>query len=404
MNIIDLNILNIIIITFPIILNTIVIAYKKIINDKEKELLMDIALAASLYFLIRVNIISNIQGQIIVCLIPLLLSFLYKKKAIIFIIVFILYDLLNSMINPILLITLFLSYFILYYYYLKTTITKRKFFMIFYFITGLFLIINSFIFKYAFNLYNVILILILSYIIIEIVYFLINKSEEVLSTYLTFKELEKEKTLRLSLYKMTHEIKNPISVIKGFLDMFDFDNKRSIRYIEIMKTEVNRTLGILNDFSQLKNIKIDKELMDTSLLMEELKFLTIPFFKKNHIKYQYCYEEEIVFEADYNKLKQVLINTIKNSLEALRNINNGNILIKNYISNDYVIFSIIDNGIGMDKETLDNIFTPFFTTKSDGTGLGLVLSKEIIEAHNGKINIKSIINKGTTINIILPLN
>ncbi|MEG2511087.1 MAG: hypothetical protein RSB00_01795, partial [Bacilli bacterium] len=97
MNIIDLNILNIIIITFPIILNTIVIAYKKIINDKEKELLMDIALAASLYFLIRVNIISNIQGQIIVCLIPLLLSFLYKKKAIIFIIVFILYDLLNSM-------------------------------------------------------------------------------------------------------------------------------------------------------------------------------------------------------------------------------------------------------------------------------------------------------------------
>ncbi|MEG2618712.1 MAG: hypothetical protein RR984_03010 [Bacilli bacterium] len=77
MNIIDLNILNIIIITFPIILNTIVIAYKKIINDKEKELLMDIALAASLYFLIRVNIISNIQGQIIVCLIPLLLSFLY---------------------------------------------------------------------------------------------------------------------------------------------------------------------------------------------------------------------------------------------------------------------------------------------------------------------------------------
>ncbi|MEG2510865.1 MAG: HAMP domain-containing sensor histidine kinase, partial [Bacilli bacterium] len=313
-------------------------------------------------------------------------------------------DLLNSMINPILLITLFLSYFILYYYYLKTTITKRKFFMIFYFITGLFLIINSFIFKYAFNLYNVILILILSYIIIEIVYFLINKSEEVLSTYLTFKELEKEKTLRLSLYKMTHEIKNPISVIKGFLDMFDFDNKRSIRYIEIMKTEVNRTLGILNDFSQLKNIKIDKELMDTSLLMEELKFLTIPFFKKNHIKYQYCYEEEIVFEADYNKLKQVLINTIKNSLEALRNINNGNILIKNYISNDYVIFSIIDNGIGMDKETLDNIFTPFFTTKSDGTGLGLVLSKEIIEAHNGKINIKSIINKGTTINIILPLN
>ena len=100
-------------------------------------------------------------------------------------------------------------------------------------------------------------------------------------------------------------------------------------------------------------------------------------------------------------MKQVLINILKNSTEALSD--NGKIDIKSYIENNKLITIIKDNGHGMDKETIDNLFTPFYSKKSFGTGLGLCLSKEIIELHNGTIKYTSKLNLYTEVKIVIPV-
>ena len=110
---------------------------------------------------------------------------------------------------------------------------------------------------------------------------------------------------------------------------------------------------------------------------------------------------KLIINADYNRIKQVLINIIKNSIEASKE--NSNIDITCYTNKNLNII-IKDYGIGMDDEILNKLFIPFNTTKEKGTGLGVCLSKEIIEAHKGKITYNSILNKGTIVKIVLPIN
>ena len=96
-------------------------------------------------------------------------------------------------------------------------------------------------------------------------------------------------------------------------------------------------------------------------------------------------------------------NLIKNSLEACLGKDNPYIEVLSYKNNNKLFIIIKDNGVGMDKETLDKIKVPFYTTKANGTGLGVSLSKEIIEAHNGTLNYTSIKDKKTIAKIILPI-
>ena len=105
-------------------------------------------------------------------------------------------------------------------------------------------------------------------------------------------------------------------------------------------------------------------------------------------------DDEIFIDGDYNRLKQVFINVIKNSIEAIES-KKGIIEIeeKEFLNN--IIITIKDNGCGMSKETLQRINETFFTTKEKGTGLGVTLSTEIIKLHNGKIEYESKEYKGT---------
>ena len=101
-------------------------------------------------------------------------------------------------------------------------------------------------------------------------------------------------------------------------------------------------------------------------------------------------------------MKQVFVNILKNALEAKKDDEQLNVFIevKKNLNNLKII--IKDNGIGMDKNTLERITEIFYTTKANGNGLGVVLSKEIIEMHKGSINYKSTKGKGTTVTITLP--
>ena len=215
--------------------------------------------------------------------------------------------------------------------------------------------------------------------------------------------IEKENKLRDSLFKLTHEIKNPIAVCKGYLDMLNLDNRdKSEKYIGIIKSEIDRSLNVMNDFMEYSKIKVNKEIFDMTMLMDEIydSFKLLINDKKIKFIYENEYDDIYVW-GDFNRLKQVFVNIIKNSVESINGSGIINIRVK--VISKQVIIEIEDNGIGMDEEELSNIKKMFYSTKKNGTGLGVALSNEIVMAHNGKLNYSSVKNKGTICTVSLPM-
>ena len=146
--------------------------------------------------------------------------------------------------------------------------------------------------------------------------------------------------------------------------------------------------------------KIKKVILATNFKDEEITTL----LNDNNINLTLnIIDDEIFINGDYNRLSQVLINVIKNSIEAIPESSQGQINISTKIKDNNYYLVVEDNGIGMDKEVLENMKKPFYTTKKRGSGLGVSLIYEIVEAHNGKIQYSSEYGKGTKVMIQLPI-
>ena len=150
-----------------------------------------------------------------------------------------------------------------------------------------------------------------------------KRRRKILEKNKSLKELEKEKELKLALFKLTHEIKNPIAVCKGYLEMLNPKKQDKVeKYLPIIEDEINRTLTIINDFSDYGKLKIEKEEIDLVMLMEDIEETLMPLLKEKNVCWTFATkEEELYIELDYNRIKQVLINLIKNSIEAARKRN-----------------------------------------------------------------------------------
>ena len=218
-------------------------------------------------------------------------------------------------------------------------------------------------------------------------------------------KIQKEKDLKIALFKLTHEIKNPLTVCKGYLNMMDYTDIESVKnYLDIIKGEIDRTVMIINEFSDYGKLTLDKDIVEISLLLDEVNNTIKPLLKNKNIKTKFNnIDDEIYLNIDYLKMKQVLVNILKNAIEAKKDDEEMLLEIDTNINNNYLYISIKDTGIGMTKETLSRISEIFFTTKQNGTGLGVGLSKEIIKLHNGSINYKSKYGKGTSVLIKLPI-
>ena len=199
---------------------------------------------------------------------------------------------------------------------------------------------------------------------------------------------------------LAHEIKNPLTICNGYLSMLnDKDIQTRNNYIEIIKEEINRSLVILSEFS--KNNSINKEIIDLVCLFNDIKRTLNDLFIENNGELIILDDDELLVEADYNKLKQVFINILKNAIEA-RGEGKLLVVIKTLEVKDYYIITVIDNGIGMTTEELNNISNKYYTTKVNGTGLGIPYIKDIIERHQGSIEYSSKKNIGTQVKIIIP--
>lgn len=396
----------------PISLYLIYITYRKNIQQEENTLAFEMALTSSLYFILRYGLPLHHNYPTMLFDIPLLLAFSKKKTELsIFIsVVLIYYQTLFLHMAPGLLIIEYIIYFIGY-----LCLTKSKFSLVnlihgFIIINSFFLAIKVFWFiapnrSYYDNITYLIFLILVIYVTSFIILYFLNKGEKIVDFNNSLYAIEKEKELRASLFKVTHEIKNPIAVCKGYLDMLDpNDQKKCIKYIPIIKGEINRTLVLMDDFLDYTKIKIEKEELDLVMLLEELDSALKPLFHERKIATNYNIPyEELYMEADYNRLKQVLINIFKNAVEAKDGSKEKSIIevVVKDLGKD-VSIKIKDNGIGMTKEELDKVGQMFFTTKKKGTGLGTCLSKEIIKLHDGNITYSSKKNEWTEVNITLP--
>lgn len=192
--------------------------------------------------------------------------------------------------------------------------------------------------------------------------------------------------------------------MKGYTEFLQLDetNEERQEYLSIILDEIDRVNNIVEDFMVLAKPKA-AELEERDIIpiiKNVISFLEFEA-RKRDVKIRFEYERDIIqIECDENRLKQVFLNFIKNGIEAMPD--GGDITVRAAIINNQVQIAIQDTGVGIPQEKLKNIGEPFFTTKKNGNGLGLMVSFKIIESHNGKVFIESELNKGTTFNIVLP--
>jgi len=409
MNLINTIILNLILITFPILVYFFYMVYANVKNLKNNDIYLSLTLILSLYLCFKFGTISQNSIILLFCNIPIIIAYVKKKEYIAISLSIVIIAYLTKQLDYnlyIITIIKYISYYIIYLFIFKRKkITKTSFINYIAILQGFFVSFECFMLNEINDigsLINILIFVLSTYIITFIILYIFKLTDDISKFYLSYKELSQDKQIKESLFKITHEIKNPIAVCKGYLDMFDVENKNSSRkYISIIKSEIDRTLNILTDLSELNKVKINKDIVDINIILEEIiDSIAILFGSKNiNIK---CNElNEVYIEGDYNKLKQVFINIFKNSYEAIEK--EGNIDILTGIKDDLYIIKIKDDGIGMSKETLSKIGEIFYTTKAKGTGIGVALSKQIIKAHNGNIIYESKQNEGTTITIKLPI-
>lgn len=203
-----------------------------------------------------------------------------------------------------------------------------------------------------------------------------------------------------------HEIRNPLTSVKGFIQLLknELDGTPKGEYINIILNEIDRINSITAEFLKLaKPSQPKKKAADLKDLFNDIRVLVdSEAFLKNIEIIDEIPESLPGILIDPEQIKQVIINVVRNSFEAMSN--GGKLRVKCFdlASKRQVCLEISDTGEGMDEETVHRIFLPFFTTKDQGTGLGMALSKSIVERHGGHMEVRSVPNCGTTVCIDFP--
>ncbi|MBR3524076.1 MAG: HAMP domain-containing histidine kinase [Bacilli bacterium] len=381
--------INGLIILFPYLVYIFYITTNRRLNIKEKNIFQFLINITSVLFLVKYGVDKNYV--IILLNIPLFFSLMNRKYFTYGLVVLTIIWLYN--VNIFYITVLFFNYLLLI---ALNKIVKNANAYIFTFI-----IINSIMYFLILNHISSLAPIACFIILLTIFNIMYKMGNDIIGFNQELNELEKDKEVKKSLFKITHEIKNPIAVLKAYLDMYDVkDEKKSKKYLKIMKSEVDRVLCLLEDFMLVNKDSINCDIMDINLLLEEKVKNINDLMNVRHINIKYeLNDDEIYVMGDYNRLSQVFINLIKNSIEA----NSNNIILKCYTKDDKVIVDIKDDGMGIEDQIISKIKEPFYTTKLKGTGLGVSLSDEIIEAHNGTLTYKSEYGKGTSVKVVLPL-
>jgi len=256
-------------------------------------------------------------------------------------------------------------------------------------------------------IYNILAILIQN-LCIWLLVTLFNKSVSDKELYINYIEQEKFHTISHIAASLAHEVRNPLTTVKGFLQLIREQlphDKKLTGYIDISMDEVQRTESILSEY-----LSISKPLIQHHgqvNLAEEIQIvinMMTHYANMNKVILESLVSNDPIYiKGNSSEIKQVLINFVKNAVEACEQAASGKVIIITRVESRVVVIRIKDYGIGMDKEQLKRLGSIYFTTKSKGTGLGLTFSYQVIRALGGNVIADSEPSIGTTFTISLPL-
>lgn len=205
---------------------------------------------------------------------------------------------------------------------------------------------------------------------------------------------------------IAHEIRNPMTTLKGFVQLLKLSaNGDAIKYLAVIEGEVTRMESILSEMLILSKPGLNKKtLLSLEVLVADMVRVMQPkaILEGISIEQKETGMQNTLMNADADKMKQVLLNLFKNAFEAM---SPGGILTTSIESDNskQLILSISDTGKGMNNNQINQVFMPFFTSKPEGTGLGLPFVLKVVEEHGGTISVESEIDQGTTFIITFPL-
>ncbi len=201
---------------------------------------------------------------------------------------------------------------------------------------------------------------------------------------------------------VAHEIRNPLTTLKGFVQFFR--SSLGEKYTQIMLSELERINLIVSEFlvlakpqgNSFKTNDLKRVIADVVCLFEAQANL-------KNVQMKTCYPEgPLLVECEANQLKQVFINLFKNAMEAMPS--GGKLTIElAETEGQQVSVVVADEGVGIPESHIPRLGEPFFTTKEEGTGLGLVISYKIVENHGGQLMIHSQPHQGTSVVVLFPL-
>ncbi|WP_010530722.1 ATP-binding protein [Lentibacillus jeotgali] len=202
---------------------------------------------------------------------------------------------------------------------------------------------------------------------------------------------------------IAHEIRNPLTSLKGFLQLLQAGVKREDAYHHIMVDEIEKMENITSELLFIsKPMTNHKEMENLLEMVEDVVTLLEPQARLKNIEIQMKEISSQNVKCDRSQIKQVFINILKNAIEAMDDP--GCIKISSYPHKKGVLTDIIDEGPGIPEEIIHKLGEPFFTTKQNGTGLGLMITRQILERHGGELEILQNEEIGSTFRVILPVS
>ncbi|MBI3329891.1 MAG: PAS domain-containing protein [Nitrospinae bacterium] len=257
---------------------------------------------------------------------------------------------------------------------------------------------------------------------------MVDKAGETLGAVLVVRDLRRIKELeesqrpadRLTAFgvlaaAMAHEIKNPLLGIRGAAQLLQAELRTNglREYTDVIIRAADRLNALMEemlDFARpqaLRQVSVNlHEVLDTVIALER------PACDASGILVRQQYDPSLPdIWADRNRLTQVFLNLVRNAWEAMPH--GGSLTLTTKTPSEFMrvkpgggpmlLVEVTDEGSGIPQEVQEKLFTPFFTTKAKGSGLGLVISHKIIEEHGGRFVIKSIPGQGTTVRVYLPM-
>ncbi len=203
---------------------------------------------------------------------------------------------------------------------------------------------------------------------------------------------------------VAHEVRNPLTSVRGFLQLIsDDENLRTAQknYINIALSELDHAQVIINDYLSLAKPNTEElSIINLSDEVNKTVELMTSYSNIQNIAIQTTIQDSLYMKGNKSEIKQVLVNIMKNGIEAMTM--GGTLSVHTYEKNGTISIEIIDSGKGMTKNQLKKLGTLFYTTKEKGTGVGLTITFQLIQAMRGRINVESVPGKGTSFIIQFP--